>query len=101
REALRGLDELRDQYGRLDAPIAVGAAGGTMRVELNHSDPAVLPPGFRNESNDARILACALNLQRENVPVTLVTKDMPMRVKAGSVALEAEEYRAQDVISSG
>lgn len=101
REALRGLDELRCQYGRLDAPLPVGAAGGTVRVELNHSDPEVLPPGFRTDSNDTRILACALNLAAEGNQVTLVTKDMPLRVKAGSVALEAEEYRAQDVISSG
>ncbi len=61
----------------------------------------MLPPGFRTDSNDARILACALNLAAEGHRVTLVTKDMPMRVKAASVALEAEEYRAQDVVSSG
>ncbi|GAB2733158.1 PhoH family protein [Salinifilum aidingensis] len=101
REALRGLDELRCRCGRLDEPIPVGVSGGTVRVELNHSDQDVLPPGFRTDSNDARILACALNLRAEGAAVTLVTKDMPLRVKAGSVALEAEEYRAQDVISSG
>ncbi|WP_374727501.1 PhoH family protein [Haloactinomyces albus] len=101
REALRGLDELRTRHGRLDVPVPVGEQGGHLHVELNHSDPQVLPPGFRTDSNDARILACALNLAAEGNEVTLVTKDMPMRVKAASVALEAEEYRAQDVISSG
>lgn len=101
REALRLLDELRVRHGRLDSPVSVGESGGTLHVELNHSDPAVLPPGFRTESNDSRILACALNLAAEGHRVTLVTKDMPMRVKAASVALEAEEYRAQDVVSSG
>lgn len=101
REALRGLDELRMTHGRLDEPVTVGADGGTLHVELNHSDPAVLPPGFRTDSNDARILACALNLAADGNRVTLVTKDMPLRVKAASVALEADEYRAQDVISTG
>nr|WP_228046954.1 PhoH family protein [Saccharopolyspora sp. HNM0983] len=101
REALRVLDDLRIRNGRLDAPVSIGEAGGTLHVELNHSDPQVLPPGFRTESNDSRILACALNLAAEGSAVTLVTKDMPLRVKAAAVALEAEEYRAQDVISSG
>ena len=59
--------------------------GGTLRVELNHTDDGVLPPGFRNESNDARILSVALNLAAEGREVTLVSKDMPLRVKAASV----------------
>jgi PhoH-like ATPase len=101
RESLRMLDDLRIRHGRLDSPVPVGDGGGTVHVELNHSDPEVLPPGFRTDSNDARILACALNLAAEGHHVTLVTKDMPLRVKAASVALEAEEYRAQDVVSSG
>ncbi|MFC7341931.1 PhoH family protein [Saccharopolyspora griseoalba] len=101
REALRVLDDLRIQHGRLDKQVPVGSEGGSLHVELNHSDPSVLPPGFRTDSNDSRILACALNLAAEGNRVVLVTKDMPLRVKAASVALEAEEYRAQDVVSSG
>ncbi|WP_407638824.1 PhoH family protein [Allokutzneria albata] len=101
REALRLLDELRLRHGRLDTPVPVGEQGGVLHVELNHSDPSVLPPGFRTDSNDARILACALNLAAEGLAVTLVTKDMPLRVKAGAVGLDADEYRAQDVTPSG
>jgi PhoH-like ATPase len=101
REALRMLDDLRRQHGRLDAPIEIGEHGGTLQVELNHSDPTVLPVGFRTDSNDHRILACALNLAAERASVTLVTKDIPLRVKAGAVGLEADEYRAQEVTPSG
>ncbi len=101
REALRMLDDLRRQYGRLDAPVPIGEQGGTLQVELNHTDPTVLPPGFRTDSNDHRILACALNLAVELKAVTLVTKDIPLRVKAGAVGLDADEYRAQDVTPSG
>ncbi|RKT70714.1 PhoH-like ATPase [Saccharothrix variisporea] len=101
REALRLLDDLRLQHGRLDRPVPIGDVGGTVRVELNHSDPEVLPAGFRTDSNDARILACALNLAAEGEHVILVTKDMPLRVKAGAVGLAAEEYRAHDVTLSG
>jgi PhoH-like ATPase len=102
REALRLLDDLRLQHGRLDKPVPIGEHGGTLHVELNHSDPQVLPAGFRTDSNDARILACALNLAAEGPSVvTLVTKDIPLRVKAGAVGLGADEYRAQDVVPSG
>ena len=41
RAALRVLDELRIRHGRLDAPVPIGDDGGTLRVELNHSDPSV------------------------------------------------------------
>jgi PhoH-like ATPase len=101
RQALRLLDEYRIRYGRLDAPIPTGELGGTLRVELNHSDPGVLPAGFRLGDNDSRILAVARNLQAEGYDVTVVSKDLPLRVKASSVGLLAEEYRAELAITSG
>jgi PhoH-like ATPase len=101
REALRMLDDLRLEHGRLDQEIPIGELGGTVQVELNHTDPAVLPAGFRTDTNDARILACALNLRAEGKNVTLVSKDTPLRIKAGAVGLAADEYHAQDVVTSG
>jgi PhoH-like ATPase len=101
RQALRLLDDFRVRYGRLDAPIPVGDVGGTIRVELNHSDPSVLPAGYRLGDSDSRILAVARNLQAEGYDVTVVSKDLPMRVKASSVGLLAEEYRAELAITSG
>jgi PhoH-like ATPase len=101
RGALRILDEMRIEHGRLDAPLPVGRLGGTLRVELNHTDSEVLPPGFRLGDNDSRILAVARNLQADGYEVTLVSKDLPMRVKASSVGLHAEEYRAETVVESG
>ena len=67
--------------------MPIGEHGGTLHVELNHSDLSTLPAGFRVDSNDSRILAVALNLAAEGRDVTLVTKDMPLRVKAASVGL--------------
>ena len=101
RQALRLLDDYRVRYGRLDAPIPVGDVGGTIRVELNHTDPSVLPAGYRLGDSDSRILAVARNLQAEGYDVTVVSKDLPMRVKASSVGLIAEEYRAELAITSG
>jgi PhoH-like ATPase len=101
RSALRMLDGLRIQHGRLDSPVPVGDAGGTLRVELNHVDPTVLPAGFRLGDNDTRILAVAANLAAEGNSVTVVSKDLPMRVKASAVGLQAEEYRAELAVDSG
>jgi PhoH-like ATPase len=101
RAALRMLDELRVVHGKLDEPIPISDEGGTVRVELNHSDPSLLPSGFRLGDNDTRILSVALNLSAEGADVTLVSKDLPMRVKASSVGLAAEEYRAELAIETG
>ena len=101
RQALRLLDDLRVEKGRLDAPIPLGDSGGTLRIELNHTDVDVLPSGLRLGDNDTRILALAKNLAVEGADVVLVSKDLPMRVKASSVGLAAEEYRAELVIESG
>lgn len=101
REALRMLDDLRVRHGRLDAPLPVGEAGGTLRVELNHADPAVLPAGFRLGDNDTRILAVARNLAADGRDVTLVSKDLPMRVKASAVGLLAEEYEVGEAVDVG
>lgn len=91
RKALRFLDDLRKKHERLDFPIEVGD-GGTLRVELNHIDQSVLPAGFQLGDNDSRILAVAANLKSEGFDVTIVSKDLPMRVKASSIGLRAEEY---------
>jgi PhoH-like ATPase len=100
RQALRNLDELRVQHERLDFPIAVGQ-GGSLRVELNHSNLSVLPSGLQLGDNDSRILAVALNLSNDGLDVVVVSKDLPLRVKAASIGLAAEEYRAELAVDSG
>lgn len=101
RSALRYLDDLRVAHGSLAEAIPIGDAGGTLRVELNHTNPEALPAGFRLGDNDTRILAVAKNLADEGKHVTLVSKDLPMRVKATAVGLNAEEYRAELAVESG
>ncbi len=100
RQALRNLDELRVQHERLDFPISVGD-GGSLRVELNHSNMSVLPSGLQLGDNDSRILAVALNLANDGLAVTVVSKDLPLRVKAAAIGLAAEEYRAELAVDSG
>ncbi|WP_299443550.1 PhoH family protein [uncultured Phycicoccus sp.] len=101
RQSLRMLDDLRIKAGRLDAPVPVGDDGGSLRVELNHTDAMSLPAGFRLGDNDTRILAVSRNLANEGRLVTVVSKDLPMRVKASACGLDAEEYRAELAVESG
>ncbi len=101
RQALRNLDELRVRHERLDFPVAVGDEGGSLRVELNHSNQSVLPSGLQLGDNDSRILAVAMNLANDGLAVTVVSKDLPLRVKASSIGLAAEEYRAELAVDSG
>ena len=100
RQALRNLDELRIKHERLDFPIPVGD-GGSLRVELNHSNMSVLPSGLQLGDNDSRILAVAMNLSNDGLNVTVVSKDLPLRVKAASIGLAAEEYRHELAVDSG
>jgi PhoH-like ATPase len=101
RQALRLLDDLRIEHGRLDAAIPIGDLGGTLRVELNHASGESLPAGLRLGDNDTRILSVAASLATEGSEVVIVSKDLPMRVKAASVGLVAEEYKAEFVVTSG
>ena len=93
RRALGRLDEMREAHGRLDRAFPVGNEGGTLRVEINHVDTTHLPHTFDRSENDTRILAVARNLQAEGAQVVVVTKDVPMRVKAAALGLQADEYR--------
>jgi PhoH-like ATPase len=100
RQTLRYLDDMRRQHERLDFPIEVGE-GGTLRVELNHIDQSVLPVGFQLGDNDSRILAVAFNLANEGLDVTVVSQDLPMRVKVAALGMRAEEYRNNMAVDSG
>jgi PhoH-like ATPase len=114
RQALRYLDDLRVRHGRLDVELPVGTLGGTVRVELNHIDAQVLPTAMRGATggrplgpaerlgdNDTRILSVARSLANEGHEVVLVSKDLPLRVKASSIGLAAQEYRAELPVDSG
>ena len=101
RSALRLLDSLRLRHGSLNQPIPLNDDGGHLRVELNHITETVLPAGFRQGDNDSRILAVAKSFADEGRAVTVVSKDLPMRVKASAMGLDADEYRNEWVTDSG
>ncbi|MGI8939238.1 MAG: PhoH family protein [Iamia sp.] len=101
RQALRVLERLRVEHGSLTAALPINDAGGTLRVELNHQDTRALPPALTTDNNDHRILAVAHNLAAEGGDVVVVTKDLPLRLKASIVGLDADEYRNEQARDAG
>ena len=93
RETLRQLESLRLAHGSLLRPMPANDEGGTLRVEVNHTEMAGFPAAFGRDTNDHRILAVGRNLASEGRDVTIVTKDLPLRLKASVVGLAADEYR--------
>jgi PhoH-like ATPase len=93
RETLRMLEDLRLAHGSLLRPMPANDEGGTLRVEVNHTEMAGFPASLSSDTNDHRILAVARNLATEGRDVTVVTKDLPLRLKASIVGLDADEYR--------
>lgn len=101
RRALRQLEELRTAHGSLTSALPVNQLDGTLRVEINHVSTAGLPAAFQSDVNDHRILAVANHLRADGQDVTVVSKDLPLRLKASIVGLGAEEYRNELVADSG
>ncbi len=101
RQALRSLEALREEHGTLIEPMPINDVGGTIRVELNHTDMASLPKAFQVASNDHRILSVAHYLYAgtggPTADVVLVSKDLPLRLKAGVVGIQAVEFRDTEV----
>ncbi|WP_127582718.1 PhoH family protein [Paenibacillus koleovorans] len=103
RYASRLLDGLRTK-GRLHDGIQL-EQGGTVKVELNHRSFIKMQEVFSEITNDNRILAVALNYHTEEQnkseprPVTLVTKDTLVRIKADVLGLNAEDYLTDRIVS--
>ncbi|WP_202076645.1 PhoH family protein [Caldalkalibacillus salinus] len=99
----RLLDKYR-QKGKLHEGVDL-ENGGTLRVELNHRSFQRLRDTLIEKTNDNRIIAVALNLKEEQDvkpqggrPVTLVSKDALVRVKAEVFGLHAEDFLSDQVV---
>jgi PhoH-like ATPase len=95
RQVSRILDEHRLK-GKLSLGVAL-EGGGNLRVELNHQSPDSLPSELIATKADNRILATALNLKNDGLPVILVTKDTNLRIKADALGMIAEDYESDTI----
>lgn len=102
RHVSRILDGLREKGGQLQKGVKL-ENGGTLKIELNHKHFDEVEEYFREESNDNRILAVALNLlkeetKREKKQVVLVSRDVLVRVKANALGISSQDYLSGKII---
>lgn len=89
----RLLDNLRQQ-GRLDEGVLL-ETGGILKIEIDKNG-YYIPEGLAEDRMDNRILKVAFiekdNNQSKYSKITLVSRDINMRIKANAFGLEAEDY---------
>lgn len=90
RMAIRTMDSMRGQ-GNLSHGIKT-QDGGIIRVELNHKDHA--PSDLDKNRADNRIISVALGLMKDhpNKKISVVSKDINLRVKCDALGVNAEDY---------
>lgn len=96
REVLRSLEQFRtDAGGNLHMPFE-RPAGGTLRIALNGIQESLLREhGLAVDKPDNRIIGTALGLMDPGgAPVTVVSNDSALRVKAAAFGLTAIEHDA-------
>lgn len=94
RQAIRRLEELRMQGDLLTGVPLPG--GGRLRVETNCVDIS-LPNGLPGSPNHRRILQVCQAIRQAQGQVTLVTKNILLRIKAQMLGLAAEDFTSEQV----
>lgn len=95
RAAIRLLERLR-QNGDLTEGVEL-PSGGRLKIEKNFINE-VLPEDLPEEKMDNRILKVCQGLSKaEGGQVTLVTKDLLLRIKAQILGVRAEDFASEQV----
>ncbi len=71
--------------------------GGSIQVSVTKGYKGTAPSELRLDLNDNLILAAAMNLKDAGENVTLITKDINLRLKSDAVNIHAEDYETTDV----
>jgi len=93
----RVLDKLRKK-GSLFTGVSLGRGKGYAFTA--QYDPRYMPAGMDTEESDNKIIAIALRLKFEGRDITVVSRDINMRVKCDSLGIAAEDYQPQQIIKS-
>ena len=103
RDVLRRIERIRVDIGGDLQQRAPRSAGGTIRVELNNVQTALLREhGLDADKPDNRIIGAALGqFLPGGPPVHLVSNDTAMRVKAATFGLNTFEHDPLDVARRG
>ena len=97
REWLRLIETCREDGQNLSAGINIpGHSSVVLQVEPNHTSQKTLPKHLQDGSHDSTILAVANNLKGDNLPVVLLSNDMPMRLHSSlELGIDAFEYKSE------
>ncbi len=98
REFVRNLNEIAGEKLFSDG-ISLGPKQGKLFVATGKPFTQAMEDSFFEKSADHRILAIALYVKEKfkNRTVTLVTKDINLRMKAKSLGLSSEDYTSDQV----
>ena len=91
------LDTLRSK-GSLMEGVTLGRGKGKLFVAQYSKE--FLPEGMKVEDSDNKIIAVALKLISEGRDLTVVSRDINMRVKCDSFGIKCIDYQPEKVISS-
>tara|TARA_R110002060_G_scaffold23166_14_gene31377 strand:- start:3558 stop:4865 length:1308 start_codon:yes stop_codon:yes gene_type:complete len=93
----RLLDKLRSK-GSLFSGVPLGSGKG--KVFAAQYDPRYMPAGMSAEDSDNKIIAIAIRLQLEGHNITVISRDLNMRVKCDSFEIECYDYQPQQAVES-
>jgi len=98
REFVRLLDELvKDDL--FNGGLSLGPKKGKLKIETGKHPSEKILSSFREDIPDHRILAITEHLKTNNPgrKVVLISKDINLRMKAKSLAIDAEDYKNDKV----
>lgn len=98
REFVRTLDEL-SQDKLFNGGVKIGPKLGKISVKLEREFHPDLQLNFSSDKPDHHILNIAYHIAKEKpeIPVTLVTKDVNLRMKAKALGLMSQDYKSDQV----
>ncbi len=93
RQVIRHMDKLRGK-GKLNQGVVWNEQGGMIRIDFANADR---PDWLRDDKPDNRIITIAWGLQEAGQHVTLISKDINVRLKSDGMGIKTEDFEAQKV----
>ena len=107
RETSRKLSILTKEHKVFDGPIPLGEKRGELKILsynfLGFSDiKQLIPSELEGRSGDTQILAVCMAFQKNNpdINMSLVTRDVLLRLKANALGIPCDDYRKLHVAKS-
>lgn len=99
REFARTLDSITGNE-IFNGGVSLGRGKGKVRIVITKGLAKEIHDVFREDNVDHRVLSAALEVNKENknkIKVTLVSKDVNLRMKAKALGIPAEDYTTDRV----